>query len=102
MHAVELFLFLGAVYGLSWLVACSAIARPLRTRLQPVRFLGRLVHCIVCVSAWVALGLALLVVPHTSLLSEAFRVRTISDCVLLVCAALASTWLVGRAAGDAD
>lgn len=101
MRLVDLTLFLAAVYGLSWLVSCSRLARPVRARLAPVPVLGQLVHCIVCVSAWAAVGLALLL-PYTTLLPESFRCRTAADVVLLVAAALASTWLVARAVGDAD
>lgn len=101
MAVIDLAIYLGAVYGLSWLVSCSKLLRPLRAQLSSVPVLGHLVQCIVCVSAWAALGLALSL-PHVTLLSEGFRCRTVADGVLLVAAALASTWLLARAVGDAD
>ena len=66
-----------------------------------VPFLGPLVRCVVCTATWVAFG-AMFLLPHTTLFSSAFRVRTIVDGVVLVGWTVAASWVLGRLLGDAD
>lgn len=96
----ELLLFTGAVYGLSWLVTRSKLAAPVRRRLEPLPFLGPLVHCIVCTSAWVAIGLVA-ARPAFGMLSASFAQHPWADGLLLVGWSLFTTWALGRALGDA-
>jgi hypothetical protein len=94
-------LWIGATYGLSWLVTQSTLFRPLRERVADVPFAGKLLRCITCTSGWVALGL-LAALPATTLFTEGFRVSTIADAIVLVGFTLTTTWALARALGDAD
>lgn len=98
---LDLAFFTGVVYGLAWLVTRSKLVAPLRAVIHPVPFLGRLVQCIVCTSAWVAMGLAL-VLPCSNLFSPGFRVGNPLDLVILVAWSLTTTWFLGHHLGDAD
>ena len=98
---LDMVLFTGAVYGLSWLVTRSKLAAPMRRVLQPVPFVGHLMQCIVCTSAWVAMALAALL-PLSTLFSPSFRVRGPVDLAVLVGWTLMATWAMGSRLGDAD
>jgi len=98
---LDLALWIDAVYRASWPVTQSSLLRPLRVRLALVPFLGSLVHCVVCTSAWACLAL-LALVPRTMLLSPALRAAGLADGAVLVAFSLATAWAVARALGDAD
>ncbi|MFZ5481994.1 MAG: hypothetical protein ACOZNI_34860 [Myxococcota bacterium] len=98
---VDLVLFTGAVYGLAWLLTKSRLFRRPRELISRAPFLGELLACIVCASAWVSLALVPLL-PFTSLFSPAFRATTALDVGVLLAWSLFSTWAIGRALGDAD
>lgn len=98
----DLLLFEGAVYGIAWVITRSSLLRRARERVSGAApLLGELVHCVVCTSAWVCLGLVP-VLPHTSLLSPGFRVSTAGDLVVLEGWTVAATWALARGLGDAS
>lgn len=97
----DLVLFTGTVYGLAWLVTKSRLLRLPREMTARVPFVGSLLACIVCTSAWVALALVALL-PYTTLFSMSFRTRTPVDVVVLLAWTLFSTWAIGRSLGDAS
>ena len=101
MTLLDLLLFTGATYGAAWVVACSKLFEPVRTKLDKVWLLGSLVRCVVCMSAWTATALAL-AAPHITLMSPAMRSRGAVDVVVLVAWSVAASWVLARALGDAD
>ena len=104
MTALDLAVYLGALYGASWVVARSLVARSLRVRVERWPGLGAMVKCIVCVSWWVGLGLSWAVVPRCPLFSRAFRegAPTLAGSSVLGACGLAVVWLVAVRVGDAD
>lgn len=50
---MNLILFLLVVWSLSYLVAESQIFYPIRVKLTPMKFLGKLINCLSCSSFWV-------------------------------------------------
>jgi len=94
-------LYTGSVYGLAWLVTRSRLTKPVREKLLPVPFLGHLVHCVVCTSAWIAMGV-MLTLPSSTLFSPGFRVTGPVDFILLLGWTLAASWTIGLHLGDAE
>lgn len=101
MTWLDLLLFTGAVYGASWILTCSKLMDLPRRILRPVPLLGSLLQCVVCMSAWVGLALALCL-DRTTLFSPEFRPGTFADYVVLVCWSVAASWTIGLGLGDAD
>ena len=97
----DLTFFLFAVYGISWVITRSKLTKPLRDRLKPVRFIGDLIHCIVCTGTWVALVLMFLV-PYSTWFSPHFKVMNLFDVIFLLGFSITGLWIMGRLLGDAD
>ena len=95
---MDLVLFSGSVYGLSWLVTKSKITESLRMRLEDVPFLGDLFSCVVCMSVWIALFV--LFFARGSILVP--QVGFPGDVVVLVGWSTFTTWVLARLLGDAD
>lgn len=98
---LDLVLWTGAVYGASWGVSRSLLLKRPREIVAGVPLLGALVRCIVCTSAWVSAGGALLL-PWATLLSSGLRVHALVDAAILVFWSVFSTWVIAHALGDAD
>jgi hypothetical protein len=101
MTFLDLLFFTGAAYGAAWFVTRSKLMGSVRQRVSRVWLLGDLIQCVVCMSAWTSLALAL-AAPHVSLFSPGLRERTAVDVVVLVAWMLAASWALARALGDAD
>lgn len=99
--SLDLALFTGAVYGLSWLLTRSSLLERPRELVAEVPFVGKLSRCVVCMAFWVGLALILLL-PQATLFSKGFVARTPVDGVVLLGWVLATTWALGRLLGDAD
>ena len=98
---LDLLLFTGAVYGVSWTLTKSVLLRRVREALANVPLVGKLVQCVVCTATWVALALTLLL-DRTTLFSQGFRAGTVADAAILVAWTVASSWGLARLLGDAD
>lgn len=98
---LDLALFTGAVYGLSWLLTRSSLLQRPRELVARIPFVGKLSQCIVCMAFWIGLGLILLL-PQATIFSQGFVARTPVDAVVLLGWVLASSWVLGRLLGDAD
>jgi len=100
MPLTDLLLFTGSVYGLAWLLTRARLTAGLRLRLTPVPFLGALLQCIVCTGTWIAMAV-LVAARWSTLFSPTFRAVGPVDAVLLLGWAMATTWVIARATGDA-
>jgi hypothetical protein len=101
MLFLDLLFFLCAVYGISWVISRSKLTEPLRNKLKPVRFIGSLIHCIVCTGTWIAFGLMFLV-PYSTWFGPHFKVTNLFDAVFLLGFSITGLWIMGRLLGDAD
>lgn len=102
MTPLDLALYTGAVYGLAWLVVRSTLAAPLRRLAGRWDFTWGLTRCVVCTGAWMALALAVVVLPRAEVFSPSARALGPWSWPVLVAWSLATTWALGRALGDAD
>lgn len=93
-------LFSGGVYGLAWLLSRARLTRGMREFAKRIPFVGELLNCIVCTGVWVAIGIVL-VMRWSNLFSPSLRELHPADGVVLVGLAVTTTWIVGRALGDA-
>lgn len=96
----DLVLYTGAVYGISWFVTKSRLLAQPRELLASVPFFGKLVQCIVCTSAWVAI--AWMVVGEPGLLSAEFQAHGPVDAAMILGWTMCATWCLGRVTGDAE
>lgn len=91
---MELFIYTLAVYGLAWGLSCSKVGQALRRWVPPLR---PLLSCIACTSFWASSVVTLALwdgLPNFT--SPAWKFLGMG------LYSVATTWLIGKVAGDAD
>lgn len=73
---LSLLLYTGAVYGWAWFLTKSTLLTPARRHLYRLPFVGRMLRCIVCTSAWTG-GAIALALPWVGLVD--FELRGVAD-----------------------
>jgi len=99
---IDLVFFTGSVYGLAWIITKSKLFKPVRDRLDGVKFLGDLVQCIVCTSVWVLQALLIIPCRMGSSLKPSLGWAGFGDWLMLTGWIVFSSWAIGYLLGDAD
>lgn len=79
---LDLLLYTGSVYGWSWFLTKSTLFGPVRERLFRLPFIGKMLECIICTSAWVG-GAIILALPFVTLVGDELRLLTVFDLLFI-------------------
>lgn len=93
MNWVDLVVYTGATCGWSWFLTKSTLLSPVRARLLQLPFVGRVLECIICTSAWVG-GAIALCLPLIDVVG--FRLHGILDLLFLAGWNLCAVWVIAE------
>ena len=95
---IDLALFWGATFGLSWGVSKSTLLNRPRAMASGVPFFGKMIQCIVCTSYWVGCAMAL-IAPYSNIFTIGITGASMLSRLILVMLGVTATWVVANIVG---